>query len=191
MKKGTFYFLIGILISGTIAFVSIDKNVDTTNDFVKNYSKILESMKTYTLQVAEAMPADKYTFKPTDSVRSFGEQLAHLGMSSKFLLDVFIKDEKVAFDPYTEAETEQRIGASKEEAIALITSSLNEVIATLKGMDSKSLNKKFTVVFDPKKPEFTKKEGFEFIRDHITHHRAQALVSLRMQGVKAPSYRFY
>ena len=41
MKKGTFYFLIGILISGTIAFVSIDKNVDTTNDFVKNYSKIL------------------------------------------------------------------------------------------------------------------------------------------------------
>lgn len=191
MKKLTFYFLIGILVSGTIAFVSIDKKVNENNDFAESYSKILESMKTYTLQIAEAMPADKYTFKPTDSVRSFGEQLAHLGMSSKFLLDVFIKGEKVNFDPYTEADMEKSIGASKEEAIKLINSSFDEVIATLKEMDEKSLNEKFTVIFDPKKPEFTKKDGFEFIRDHITHHRAQALVSLRMQGIPAPTYRFY
>ena len=27
--------------------------------------------------------------------------------------------------------------------------------------------------------------------EHISHHRGQALVSLRMQNIKAPAYRLY
>jgi hypothetical protein len=31
------------------------------------------------IQVAEEMPADKYSFKPSPDVRTFGEQLRHIG----------------------------------------------------------------------------------------------------------------
>ena len=39
--------------------------------------------------------------------------------------------------------------------------------------------------------KFSKEKGFQFISEHIAHHRGQALVSLRMQGIKAPPYRLY
>ena len=34
--------------------------------------------KAYTLEYLDAMPGDKYGFKPQDSVRSFAQQLLHL-----------------------------------------------------------------------------------------------------------------
>lgn len=41
----------------------------------KNYSRLERQL----LQVAEAMPADKYSFRPTAQGRTFGEQLRHIG----------------------------------------------------------------------------------------------------------------
>ena len=40
----------------------------------KNYAR-----QRQLLQVAEAMPADKYSFRPTAQARTFGEQLRHIG----------------------------------------------------------------------------------------------------------------
>ncbi len=58
-------------------------------------------------------------------------------------------------------------------------------------MNAVSLSEIFITPIDPSTPEFTKEKGFQFINEHIVHHRGQALVSLRMQGIKAPAYRLY
>src|SRR5215831_2357044 len=42
---------------------------------VKNYDRLERQL----LQVAEAMPADRFSFRPTPQMRSFGEQLRHIG----------------------------------------------------------------------------------------------------------------
>jgi hypothetical protein len=41
----------------------------------KNYARLEHEL----LQVAEAIPADIYSFRPTAGVRTFGEQLRHIG----------------------------------------------------------------------------------------------------------------
>ena len=41
----------------------------------KNYARLERQL----IQVAEDMPADKYSFRPTPQVRNFGEQLRHIG----------------------------------------------------------------------------------------------------------------
>src|ERR1035438_2589391 len=41
-----------------------------------------ESSKALSLAVAEAMPADAYSFKATDSEMSFGEQMNHIAMAN-------------------------------------------------------------------------------------------------------------
>src|SRR6516225_6987382 len=41
----------------------------------KNYARLERQL----LQVAEAMPAGKYSFRPTPHGRTFGEQLRHIG----------------------------------------------------------------------------------------------------------------
>ncbi|MCH7783804.1 MAG: DinB family protein [Bacteroidetes bacterium] len=191
MKKSFFYFILGLLIVSTIAFVKIDNTTSANSDFADSFSKILLHAKEYTLEVAEAMPEDGYTFRPTDSVRSFGEQMAHIGMSSKFILNTFIKDEKTDFDPAASEKLEKELGMSKTEVVKLLNEAFDNVIEMLKSMDNESLDSTFVLFLDPSNPEFTKKQAFLFIRDHVTHHRGQAIVSLRMKGEKAPSYRAF
>ncbi len=189
MKKSFFYFILGLLIVSTIAFVKIDNTTSANSDFADSFSKVLLHAKEYTLEVAEAMPEDGYTFRPTDSVRSFGEQMAHIGMSSKFILNTFIKGEKTDFDPAASEKLEKELGMSKTEVVKLLNEAFDDVIEKLKSMNNESLDSTFVLFFDPSNPVFTKEQGFLFIRDHITHHRGQAIVSLRMKGEKAPSYR--
>lgn len=155
--------------------------------FKTSFLKVLESSKAYTLEVAEAMPAEDYNFKTADSVKTFGEQLAHIGMSSTFILTKLIKGEEL---PESDM-TEEMIGASKEQTIGLLTMAYDNMIATLNNMTEEEIYETFTVFFAPDKPEMTKMEGFIFLRDHITHHRGQAIVYLRAKGHEAPRYRAF
>ena len=194
MKKLTSIFLIAIIAISTVAFVSTKKDNTEFEASKVEFLSFLEETKSYTIELAEAMPADKYTFKPHDSVRSFGEQMAHIGMSSKFLLGVFIKGEPFPTDPNVFAEIgklEKEMGADKEKCIATLNTTFTAIKDTYKGMTEEQMKETFKVPFDPKQPEFSKKRGFGFIKDHMIHHRGQALVSLRMQGIKAPQYRLY
>ena len=193
MKKSIIYFMLGTLMASTIAFIKVD-NKSTKINAAESYLIALNGVKAYTLEIAQAMPADKYTFKPTDSVRSFGEQMAHIGMSSKFLLGMFIKGEPMPTDPEVFAnigKMEKEMGMSKEACLKAVADAFDEIISTYESMNTESLGETFVIPFDPSKPEFTKEKGFQFINEHIMHHRGQALVSLRMQGIKAPAYRLY
>ena len=109
------------------------------------------------------------------------------------ILNTFIKGETMDFDPAASEKMEKELGASKAEVIKLLNSSFDSIIATLNSMDDESLAETFVFFFDPSNPEFTKEQGFGFIRDHITHHRGQAIVSLRMivPNKKAPVYRAF
>ena len=187
MKKSITYFLLGALSFGLFAFVS--NNKEEKKGFHDSFTATLKSAKAYTLEVAEKMPAEDYTFKPHDSVRTFGEQMAHIALSSKLLNTMFIKGEKVDFNPAEAAKLEKSIGASKEACLELINSNFDEIITTIEGMSDEELQATFVFGFAPDKPELTKEQGFLFIRDHVTHHRGQAITTLRIKGHDAPSYR--
>ncbi len=187
MKNSIAYFLFAAVGISLLAFTGINKK--SKEGFSSSFSETLKSAKAYTLEVAEKMPAEDYSFKPHDSVRSFGEQMAHIAMSTKFLNDIFIKGEEFKFDPVATGKTEKMTGASKEACIEMINSNFDEVIATLEGMSEADLEETFVFAFAPNKPELTKEQGFLFIRDHITHHRGQAITSLRIKGHNAPDYR--
>ncbi len=185
--------MLSALIVSTVAFIKVD-NKSTKINTAESYLIALNGVKAYTLEIAEAMPADKYNFRPHDSVRSFGEQMAHIGMSSKFLMGMFIKGEPMPTDPEVFAnigKMEKELGNSKEACIKSVTEAFDYIIATHAEMDAEGLKETFVIPFDPSQPKFSKEKGFQFINEHIAHHRGQALVSLRMQGIKAPPYRLY
>lgn len=50
------------------------RDVSIADAVGKNYARLERQL----LQVAEAMPSDKYSFRPTPEVRSFGEHLRHM-----------------------------------------------------------------------------------------------------------------
>lgn len=190
MKKSIFFYaFLAIALVATNLHASENEKPTTTGplDFKASVVSILKNSKAYTLQVAETMPAEDYSFKTADSVKTFGEQMAHLAMSSMFIHKKLILGEEL---PESEM-TEESIGASKEQTIEVINMAFDSIIASLEEMSHEQLHEKFSVFFLPEKPEFTKIEGFLFIRDHVTHHRGQAIVYLRIKGHKAPQYRAF
>ena len=151
MRKLTNYLLIAVVAISTIAFIGNKKAASDFDIEKAEFINYLEEAKSYTMELAEAMPADKYTFKPHDSVRSFGEQLAHMGMSSKFLTDIFIKGEPMpAPEMFAKiAQMEKEMGADKEKCIATISESFKYVKDTYNAMSKEQLNETFKVPFDP------------------------------------------
>lgn len=189
ITRHLYTLITAFIISGPLTSVFGQESVKTTGPFEKYF----EGTRSYTMEMAEAMPADKYTFRPTDSVRSFGEQLAHIALSSKMLLDVFINGKAMPTEEeFTrDFEIEKEIGANKKACIAALNEAFEAIRTTYDTMTPAQLKETFVVPFDPNNASFTKDRGFEFIKDHLLHHRGQALVSLRMQGIPAPPYRLY
>ena len=58
-----------------------------------------EKAKVFTLQVADAMPADAYDFKPKTEMRAYGQLMQHLATNNAFSLPVAV----VWFDGWYDA----------------------------------------------------------------------------------------
>src|SRR5690242_11129240 len=56
------------------------------SDIKAQMVKDWERAKAYTIEYLNTMPADKYSLKPTDSIRSFAQQMLHLAGANVFLM---------------------------------------------------------------------------------------------------------
>src|SRR6186713_2802043 len=57
------------------------------DDIKQQFIKDWERSKAYTLDYLNTMPADKYSFKPVDSIRSFAQQMLHLASANLGLVN--------------------------------------------------------------------------------------------------------
>src|ERR1700761_1175315 len=58
-----------------------------TGDEIKaQFIKDWERAKSYTMEYLNTMPADKYSFKAVDSIRSFAQQMLHLSQGNVGLI---------------------------------------------------------------------------------------------------------
>src|SRR5436189_2788487 len=66
-----------------------------------------ERSKAYTIDYLNTMPANKYSFKAVDSIRSFAQQMLHLATANVFFMNL-ATDLK---GPYLPQDLEQRVSA--------------------------------------------------------------------------------
>lgn len=127
----------------------------------------LTATKAFTIEVINAMPEDKYDFKPDDGVRSFQEQAYHLVYSIDYYNRLFATGGNAAWSP----------DAEDSKSKAEIMKWANELFDSMeKTILSAADNQQLT-------------NGIIGYLDHNAHHRGQMIIYLRMNGVSAPSYR--
>ncbi|MEM9141802.1 MAG: DinB family protein [Bacteroidota bacterium] len=151
------------------------------NDFVER----LEQSKAYMMLVSEAMPEDKYDYKATADSLSFAENLMHIGYAMDWHCQSLLGG-RAARDWQT--DTWFKIAdRSKEEMIDIIIQTFDETISFIKEFDSKLLEDELEYFgFDR-----SKRQILLLLADHITHHRAQMLVDMRLNGLVPPRYVLY
>jgi uncharacterized damage-inducible protein DinB len=138
----------------------------------------LQNSKEYTLKVANLMPDEKYGFKPVPGEMSFGEQLLHISANLGWLTSSYITNSK---SPVTKEATQVQ---KKEEIIQILNKTYDFAIGALKPFEASHLADTVSFFAGPK----TKLQIINLISDHQTHHRAQMLVYLRLNGIKPPEY---
>jgi uncharacterized damage-inducible protein DinB len=125
----------------------------------------IENSRKYTLQVAEAMPDKDYHYKPAGAGWDFGELLHHIAYGIYWWQDNYITGNKTDWNPPPAKN-------KKQEIITYLTQAYDDLLKTIK------------------KVSFTEQavNGVHATLDHITHHRGQAVIYLRTNGVEPPEY---
>ena len=155
------------------------------DDFIKDYIERLENSRTYLILVAELMPEEKYKFKATPESSSFEENLMHIAWAMDWHCQSLLNG-RDARDWNTDT-TLKVADKTKEEMISTIHKTFDETIALISKFDISKLNDRLDYLGLNR----TKRQIFLLLADHITHHRGQMLVSLRLNGLVPPRYIFY
>ena len=152
------------------------------HNFIEDYIERLENSRKYVLLVAEMMPEDKYDFKATPESLSFSENLMHIGFAIDWHSQSLLAGRK-SRDWKTDTLFKEA-NKSKKEMITTIDNTFNATMQLIKQFDTKQFNDELDYFGLTR----TKRQIFLLLADHITHHRGQMLVYMRLNGLVPPRY---
>jgi len=162
----------------TIAFLSITFLSFAQDHFKNTFPQVWQRSVDYTQRVVQAMPADKYDFRPEEGFMSFGEQLLHIAGNVEYLTEK-ITGKKVSF-----YDRKQSANLSKAEIINILQEANSHVAGLILTISQETLQEE--VNFGNVK--MSRENLFYLLRDHQTHHRGQAVVYLRLNKIEVPAY---
>lgn len=152
----------------------------STDEMVKEW----ERARAYTKEYLDAMPAGKYTLKPTPEMRSFAGQMLHL-TDANYGFASTISGEKTSYEM---GHFEKSGTVQKDSVMAAVLGGYDFVISTLKKISADQLKDSVKLFgrFD-----MTKGTAYEKLFEHQTHHRGQTTVYLRLAGVTPPQEKLF
>ncbi len=142
------------------------------------YPKVWERAAHYSMAVAEEMPESLYDYKIYPEGMSFKEQQLHIVNNISFLTQFITGENKVFYDKRDTSSL------NKEDIIKIMESAFNYIALIIKNTKTEEFSQK--IIF--KELEVSKESIYYLIRDHMTHHRGQSVVYLRLKGIDAPNY---
>jgi uncharacterized damage-inducible protein DinB len=161
----------------------------TLNDSIKQQLiKEWERAKVYTQEYLDAMPANKYGYRPVDSMRSFAEQMLHLATANAFFTGISSGVKSLLFAQNLEKSP---TAVSKDSVIYYVNTSYNLMINSIKDMDAGRLSEIITQGAGGNKRSETRLIWLMKAFEHQTHHRGQCTVYIRLQGIRPPAERLF
>lgn len=144
--------------------------------------KVWEMAKLMTNEYLNIMPADKYSFKAQDSIRSFAQQMLHLAQVNNAMISHGTDVARI-FSPLRRLE--QSPGAqSKDSVLYYVNASYDFAINAIKKLDASKLEEKVK----ERTLELTRLAWLLKAFDHQTHHRGQTAIYIRLVGIKPPPW---
>ena len=169
-----------------LLFASYKSNAQTVSAVKDQMVKDWERAKLYTIEYLNAMPADKYSFRATDSVRSFAQQMLHLSAANVFLTSNVSGQQPPAGFSFM---LEQRTSAqAKDSVMYYVTAGYDYALNAVRNSD--------ITKWGEKKKLFGRFEETNFAIldkafEHQGHHRGQTTVYIRLQGIKPPEEKLF
>lgn len=129
------------------------------------------------LQLGEAIPAEKYSWRPAPGVRSIGEVLIHIGLGN------YYTTADAGAKPTIEVSDEaERTITSKTDVLAFLRASISHMRAALNRLTPEQLEHSTTM--------FGQSTNYQnvylFGISHVHEHLGQLIAYARMNGIAPP-----
>lgn len=184
MKKHTLSLAI-ICLLATCITNTLKAQALSANDIKAQMVTDWERAKAYTVDYLNTMPANKYGFKATDSVRSFAQQMLHLAGGNVFLM---MSAAGIPPASWLSMGLENRATAqSKDSVMYFVTSSYDYCINAVKNADVNKWGEKVKVLNN----DVTRFAMMNKTFEHQDHHRGQTTIYIRLNGIKPPQERLF
>ncbi len=136
-----------------------------------------QNLKAYALEIAEVMPAEFYTFKPTPEQMTFQSQLTHMARNiEKLSYSYLLPDEQ--------PDESDMILDGKATIVQILGDAFDVGSRAHQRLSEQELDEKVSFFAGP----MTKRQIRELLHAHQTHHLGQLIVYLRLKGIEPPKY---
>lgn len=183
MKK-TYTYLIALLTSLMLINSSFAHNGDHHKSAEVEYDPFIQLMlgqvafmEERLTSLAEAIPADKYDWRPAEGVRSTGEHFAHM-IGASYGIPAMMGTEMPS---HIDMEIEKKY-KSKEEIQKILKESFAAVTKFLKGYDTANYDEMVKTPFG----EFNQRAMILIINNHYHEHLGSLISYARSYGVTPP-----
>lgn len=140
--------------------------------------QIFENQQKNLVGAAEEMPADKYTFHPTEGQISFGQIMAHIATSNAFLC------QRIGDQQPPDSITKVKADDGKDKIVAAVKASFDFCSAALKSVDDSKLGDEVSAYRNSKRPRAW---ALIALTNDFADHYAAAAGYLRSAGLMPPS----
>jgi uncharacterized damage-inducible protein DinB len=172
--------LLGLVVSAA-ALADKASPVRDMPEFVHDW----QVSKQFTLDVANAMPAEFYSFKPNPDVVTFGELMNHIAGSN-----VYRFHQISGIQPPFPLDPEQNPTSDKQSVLRFLEQSFDYVINVLPKVTPEQLKHTWHVPDWKGRNDPDTRAMMLDMFVHTAHHRAQGEVYMRVKGIRPPDYMF-
>jgi len=165
------------IILSIFAAVIVFGEISAQNNTVSAFLLKWENSKNYLLEIAAAMPEEKYDFKPTKREMTFEEQLRHISENMHWLSESYLAGSDFV-------KSEKIIPQGKKEILKSLNRAFDKVYEIVKIIPLDNLSDEVAFLNEPK----SKLQILNLLQDHVTHHRGQLVVYLNLNNVAPPKY---
>ena len=172
----------------TLGIFSVDAQ-NALSDSLKN--QLVQDWvraKAYTQEYLDAMPADKYSFRATDSMRTFAQQMLHLSAANAGLVFIGLGVPYVFSSQNFEKSPALQ---NKDSVVYYVNTSYNAVINGIKNMDPGTFGQVVSWNMPSGKRTITRLAWLLKAFEHQTHHRAQCTVYFRLLNIRPPAEKLF
>ncbi|MEM8928167.1 MAG: DinB family protein [Bacteroidota bacterium] len=173
------YFLIFIAFFFALSLHSQKGKVPKT-PFTKMYLPVWMEAKNHCLEVAEAMPEELYTYRPTEVSMSFAEQMVHIGYTIELLTKRYVQGMEVT----PNAPDASKMG--KKEILKLLKDGFDYTTEVIYTVEQGQLDETCKMYHSGN--VVSRAFAFFYVQDHMTNHRAKSNLYLRMNNIQPPAY---
>ena len=155
----------------------------------KDLAESFRTVRKNTIQIAEEIPEDKYSFKAAKDVRSVEKLLTHIALAPGFGYQVHAVEKRTSLEGFNFPALMQQVMAeeakprTKGQVIDLLRKEGEKWAAFVSGLSEEFLGQLITMPQGGTPPSRIRFDMIASVKEHEMHHRGQLMLIERMIGI--------